>query len=85
MKMLPPTKEFCLADKPNMVNFVALLMVSGAACPKCGYGTRKTSKNWRRCKRPECGERIHMVEATKENVEAANAVIKDAVVEAMKD
>lgn len=80
---MPTTKEFCIADKPNMINLVALLMLDGAMCPKCGYGTRKTSKNWRRCKRPECGERIHMVPATKENVEAANAVMKEAVNDAM--
>jgi predicted Zn-ribbon and HTH transcriptional regulator len=77
--MLPPTKEFCLADKRNLTNLFALLMVDGAMCPKCGYGTRKTSKNWRRCKRPECGERIHMVPATEENVKVANAFIREAV------
>jgi len=82
--MLPPTKEFCLADKPNLINLFALLILDGSACPKCGYGTRKTSKNWRRCKRPECGERIHMVPATQENVDAANAVIREAVAEAME-
>ena len=81
---LPTTKEFCLADKPNLVNFFALLILQGAACPKCGYGTRKTSKRWRRCKRPECGERIHMVSATAENVSAANEVIREAVREAQR-
>lgn len=81
MLMLPTTKEFCLGDKENMMDFIGLLMVQGAMCPKCGYGTRKTSKNWRRCKRPECGERIHMVPATKENAAAANAAIKAAKAE----
>jgi len=65
--MLLPTKEFCLADKPNLINLFALLMLDGSMCPKCGYGTRKTSKNWRRCKRP---------------VNAANVVIRDAVADA---
>lgn len=78
---LPTTKEFCLADKENMMDFIGILMVTGAMCPKCGYGTRKTSKNWRRCKRAECGERIHMVPATKENVDAADAAIKAAKAE----
>lgn len=82
--MLPPTKEFCLANKADAVSLFALLMVDGAMCPKCGYGTRKTSTNRRRCKRPECGERIHMVPATKENTDAANAVIRQAVAEAME-
>jgi hypothetical protein len=77
--LLPPTKEFCIADKRDLTNLVALLMISGAMCQKCGYGTRKTSKNWRRRKRPECGERIRMVPATKENVGAANAAIREAV------
>lgn len=77
--MLPPTKEFCLADKSNLINLLALLMIDGSMCPKCGFGTRKTSANWRRCKRPECGERIHMVPATQGNVNAANEAIKKAV------
>lgn len=34
-----------------------LLLASGAICPKCGFGTRATSKNWARCKK--CGERVH--------------------------
>lgn len=75
---------FSLANKSNLIDLFGLLMVSGAACPKCGYGTRKTSKNWRRCKRPECGERIHMVEPTKENVAAAQKEFDRAKAEAMK-
>ena len=34
----------------------ALLMGSGAMCPKCCHGTRVTSKRWARCKK--CGERV---------------------------
>lgn len=71
-------KPFHFVDKPHFENFIALLMLDGAMCPKCGYGTRKTSKNWRRCKRETCGERIHMVVATKENVAAASAAIEAA-------
>jgi hypothetical protein len=54
-------KQFSFADKPYFENLISLLMLTGAACPKCGYGTRKTSKNWRRCKRETCQERIHMI------------------------
>lgn len=35
---------------------VGLLATAGAICPKCGYGTRVTSKNWAKCKK--CGERV---------------------------
>lgn len=35
-----------------------VLLVMGAMCPKCGYGTRKTSKRWARCKR--CNERVSL-------------------------
>lgn len=49
-------RPFCIADKPHFETLIALLTTSGAMCPKCGFGTRKTSKNWRRCKR--CGERV---------------------------
>lgn len=52
----PPTSRFCIADKPHFENLIALLIATGAMCSKCGFGTRKTSKNWRRCKR--CGERV---------------------------
>lgn len=47
----------------------AMLMADGSMCPKCGYGTRKTSKNWRRCKRETCGERLRLEPATKELIE----------------
>ena len=33
-----------------------LLVGSGAMCPKCGYGTRATSKRWAKCKK--CGHRV---------------------------
>lgn len=50
-----------LANAKGLASFFSILMLTGAACPKCGYGTRKTSKNWRRCKRETCQERIHMI------------------------
>lgn len=62
-------KQFTFVDEPFFSNLIALLMANGSMCPKCGYGTRKTSKNWRRCKRETCGERLHLVPATKEIVE----------------
>lgn len=37
----------------------ALLIASGSMCPKCGFGTRTTSKNWARCKK--CGARVRRV------------------------
>jgi len=58
--MAETTKPFHFVDKPHFENLITLLMLTGAMCPKCGYGTRKTSKNWRRCKRETCGERIKM-------------------------
>lgn len=45
-----------LATLEGLELIVTLLVHSGAMCPKCGYGTRTTSKNWARCKR--CGERV---------------------------
>lgn len=45
-----------LATERGLALFIGLLAHTGAMCPKCGYGTRKTSKNWAKCKR--CGERV---------------------------
>lgn len=53
--------ESPLANMKGLASFFSILMLTGAACPTCGYGTRKTSKNWRRCKRETCQERIHMI------------------------
>jgi uncharacterized protein (DUF983 family) len=35
---------------------VLILVAMGGMCPKCGHGTRKTSKRWAKCK--ACGERV---------------------------
>lgn len=59
----------------HLPELFSLLMLWGDMCPKCGYGTRKTSKNWRRCKRETCGERIHMITVAPENQEQ---YLKDA-------
>ena len=40
----------------NVPPVALVLFAMGAMCPKCGYGTRNTSKNWARCKK--CGERV---------------------------
>ena len=48
-----------LAHKDGINLVLGLLMASGAMCPKCGFGTRVTSKKWARCKK--CGERVERV------------------------
>ncbi len=48
-----------LAHKHGINLVVGLLIASGGMCPKCGYGTRATSKKWARCKK--CGERVERV------------------------
>ena len=48
-----------LAHKDGINLVFGLLIASGAMCPKCGFGTRVTSKNWARCKK--CGERVKRV------------------------
>ena len=55
--------ESLLGSEHGLASLLSLLMLRGDACPKCGHGTRKTSKNWRRCKRETCQERIHMIPA----------------------
>ena len=47
------------AHKDGITLVFGLLMASGAMCPKCGFGTRVTSKKWARCKK--CGERVERV------------------------
>lgn len=49
-------REHPLATKDGQELFVALLFYGGAMCPKCGFGTRVTSKRWAKCKK--CGERV---------------------------
>lgn len=50
------TERFSLANKNHLALFVEILFLTGALCPKCAYATRRTSKNWAKCKR--CGERV---------------------------
>ena len=51
--------EHPLATQEGLDVFIALLVYSGVMCPKCGYGTRVTSKRWAKCKR--CGTRTERV------------------------
>lgn len=56
-------REHPLATKQGLDMMLALLFHSGAMCPKCGFGTRATSKRWARCKK--CGERVERRELPK--------------------
>ena len=49
-------ERYPLASKTGIETMFAMLLYSGAMCPKCGYGTRVTSRRWAKCKR--CGERV---------------------------
>ena len=53
-------KEFMrkhpLATESGLELFLTALFHVGAMCPKCGCGTRVTSKRWAKCKK--CGERV---------------------------
>lgn len=45
-----------LSSESGLAVFIDMLLYKGAMCPKCGFGTRVTSKRWAKCKR--CGERV---------------------------
>lgn len=49
-------ERFTLTNRSHLELFIAVLAAIGAICPKCGSGTRKTSKRWARCKK--CNERV---------------------------
>jgi hypothetical protein len=44
------------ASREGLTLIVALLIHQGGMCPKCGKGTRATSKRWARC--IKCGNRV---------------------------
>jgi len=50
------SERFSLANEEHLELFLRMLVYTGAACPKCGHGTRRTSKRWAKCKK--CGERV---------------------------
>ena len=56
-------REHPLATQQGLELFLAALFHIGAMCPKCGFGTRVTSKRWATCKK--CGERIERRELPK--------------------
>ena len=56
-------REHPLATKQGLELFLAALFHVGAMCPKCGFGTRVTSKRWAKCKK--CGERVERRELPK--------------------
>ena len=58
-----------LAHKDGINLVLGLLMASGAMCPKCGFGTRVTSKKWARCKK--CGERVERVKMEDIKIQSA--------------
>jgi uncharacterized protein (DUF983 family) len=49
-------RDSILAHEDHLALFVGCLVYIGAMCPKCGHGTRVTSKRWAKCKK--CGERV---------------------------
>lgn len=49
-------ERFSLANKRHLSLVLAIMVASGSMCPKCGHGTRATSKRWAKCKK--CGERV---------------------------
>lgn len=49
-------RQHPLATVTGLGLVIGFLLRDGAMCPKCGHGTRTTSKRWARCKK--CGERV---------------------------
>jgi len=56
-------REHPLATEEGLELFLRALVYKGAMCPKCGHGTRATSKRWAKCKK--CGERCERRELPK--------------------
>lgn len=56
-------REHPLATQQGLDLFLGMLFHVGAMCPKCGFGTRVTSKRWAKCKK--CGERVERRELPK--------------------
>lgn len=56
-------QEHPLSTEQGLGLMVGLLFHTGAMCPKCGFGTRRTSKRWAKCKK--CGERVERRELPK--------------------
>jgi uncharacterized protein (DUF983 family) len=54
---------------------IVILVAMGSMCPKCGHGTRRTSKRWARCK--SCGERVRR--HTEDEMREMLAPLREAV------
>lgn len=52
-------KRFSFANRTHLGAMIGLMIAMGDLCPKCHWGTRKTSKRWARCK--SCGERVERI------------------------
>lgn len=63
-------ERFSLANKRHLSAMIGILVLSGAMCPKCGHGTRRTSKRWAKCK--QCGERV-----ARQSIEDAGAQLSE--------
>jgi hypothetical protein len=62
-------ERFSFANRDHLSAFVGLLYATGALCPKCGWGTRATSKRWSRCRK--CDERVARIPLSDVRVESA--------------
>lgn len=78
----PPWGDHPLAHKDGIAFFFGYLLHTGSMCPKCGFGTRVTSKRWARCKK--CGERCERKPdpelSSRNPVPAPSVAIKAAMV-----
>lgn len=45
-----------IATPGGLAFAIGFMIGVGGMCPKCGHGTRATSKNWARCKK--CNARV---------------------------
>lgn len=45
-----------LSSQDGLSLFMSMLVVDGAWCVDCGFGTRMTSRAWARCRK--CGQRV---------------------------
>ena len=63
-------RQHPLATVTGLGLVIGFLLRDGAMCPKCGHGTRATSKRWARCKK--CGERVQCMPNASNQAEAGS-------------
>lgn len=63
-ELIKVMREHPLATQQGLGLLVVGLVHMGAMCPKCGYGTRVTSKRWSKCKK--CGNRVERKQLPKD-------------------